>query len=420
MLLSGNNLLEVDGVSKRYSRSQTATRRRLARQFISILTGLKPGRDDSLKEGEFWSLRNISFSLERGKALGIIGLNGAGKTTLLRILAGQILPDAGEIRMLGRSAAMIDLTAGFQLNATGRRNIYLRGAMLGRSKEEIAQTIDEIIDFAELGDAIDAPVSTYSSGMLMRLAFSIMIASRPDILFIDEILSVGDFTFRQKCLSRIRAMREETAFVLVSHSMGDIKLFCDSAIVLRKGEIAFQGPPVEAIEFYENMQQPEHGAASPQDLSVVGPQFENSDQISDVEHWWCGEDGSPITEVISGAPLHLRARFRLAYAPRDLIVGVPVWKESGECVTGFSTEISPLKIDVIPGELIELQLSIPSLPLNPGRYLSNFGVTDGLEFLYRRRNTDLIVKPRTTRYWGSLTIDHSWHIPETRGDKQPS
>jgi ABC-type polysaccharide/polyol phosphate transport system ATPase subunit len=418
MLLSGDNLLEVRGVSKRYSRSQTPTRRRLARQFVRALVGLSPPADNGLREGEFWSLRNISFTLERGKALGIIGLNGAGKTTLLRILAGQILPDAGDIRMLGQPASMIDLTAGFQLTASGRRNIYLRGAMLGRRKAEIDQTLDEIIDFAELGDAIDAPVSTYSSGMLMRLAFSIMITSKPDILFVDEILSVGDFTFRQKCLSRIRAMREQTAFVLVSHSMGDIKLFCDSVIVLRKGEIAFQGPPAEAIDFYEHMQQTGSQPEAQKGMSVVGPQFENSEHISDVEHWWCDESGNPIREIVSAAPLCLRARFRLSYVPRELTIGIPVWRESGECVTGFSTEIAPLKINIEPGRLIDVQLNVPSLPFNPGTYLSNLAVTDGLEFLYRRRNADLIVKPRTTRYWGSLLVEHSWHTRNNDRDQK--
>ena len=211
MWMQSDTVLEVEYLSKLYSRAQGATRQRLARTFGRILLGLSPKPPTNLKKGEFWSLKNVSFSLKRGEALGIIGFNGAGKTTLLRLLAGQLLPDEGEIRILGKVAAMIDLTAGFQMTASGKRNIFLRGAMLGRSQKEITSTYDEIIDFAELGDAIDAPVSTYSSGMLMRLAFSIMVAIGPDVLFIDEILSVGDFRFRQKCLARIRELREKAA-----------------------------------------------------------------------------------------------------------------------------------------------------------------------------------------------------------------
>ncbi len=201
MLMQLDTVLEVDHMSKLYSREQISTRQRLATTFTRALMGRPSRPPKKLKCGEFWSLGDISFTLKRGEALGVIGLNGAGKTTLLRILAGQLLPDKGEIRILGDAVAMIDLTAGFQMSASGSRNIHLRGAMLGRSKEDIEAMYDEILDFAELGDAINAPVSTYSSGMLMRLAFSIMVMAKPDVLLIDEILSVGDFAFRQKCLA---------------------------------------------------------------------------------------------------------------------------------------------------------------------------------------------------------------------------
>jgi ABC-type polysaccharide/polyol phosphate transport system ATPase subunit len=228
-------------MSKLYSREQISTRQRLASTFTRSIMGRPSRSPKNLKSGEFWSLDDISFTLKRGEALGVIGFNGSGKTTLLRTLAGQLLPDKGEIRILGDAAAMIDLTAGFEMSASGSRNIHLRGAMLGRSKKDIEEKYDEILDFAELGDAINAPVSTYSSGMLMRLAFSIMVMSKPDILLIDEILSVGDFAFRQKCLARIREMRAHAAFVFVSHSMSSIKLFCDRTMVLNKGKMVFIG-----------------------------------------------------------------------------------------------------------------------------------------------------------------------------------
>ena len=266
-------VLKVERLSKLYSRAQVATRQRLASTFTRTLLGRLPKPVKGLKKGEFWSLRDINFSLKRGEALGVIGFNGAGKTTLLRLLAGQLLPDEGEIRILGKSAAMIDLTAGFQMTASGKRNIFLRGAMLGRSKEDIAVTFDEIIDFAELGDAIDAPVATYSSGMLMRLAFSIMVAMKPDVLFIDEILSVGDFRFRQKCLARIRELREYAAFVLVSHSMADIKLFCDRVVVLQEGRVAFEGEPEEAIRIYEEMKFPKENTQKAKRVEILKPQF---------------------------------------------------------------------------------------------------------------------------------------------------
>ena len=221
-----DTVLEARGVGKIYSRYQDATRDRVASVICQILFGIEPKSVGVPQGREFWALNNIDLELKRGQALGIIGLNGSGKTTLLRMLAGQIVPDEGIIRVRGRTASMIDLTAGLQVTASGRRNIYLRGAALGRSREEIEASVDEVIAFTELGEAIEAPVATYSSGMTMRLAFAIMTASAPDILFIDEVLAVGDFKFRQKCLARLRELRQSSAFVMVSHSMNDISRFC--------------------------------------------------------------------------------------------------------------------------------------------------------------------------------------------------
>ena len=185
--LQNEVILEVEGVSKLFSRSVTTTRQRMSKVFWKTLIHRSVEEVTELENGEFWSIDNVSFTLRRGESLGIIGFNGAGKTTLLRILAGQMLPDRGEVRVWGKSVSMIDLTAGFSSSASGRKNIYLRGAMLGRSRAQIDENLDEIIEFAELGDAIDAPINTYSSGMRMRLAFSIMIKTNPDILFLSLI-----------------------------------------------------------------------------------------------------------------------------------------------------------------------------------------------------------------------------------------
>lgn len=409
MWMQNDTVLEVNRLSKLYSRTPGATRQRLANTFGRILLGRSPKPPVDLKKSEFWSLKDISFNLKRGEAVGIIGFNGAGKTTLLRLLSGQLLPDEGEIRVLGKSAAMIDLTAGFQMNASGRRNIFLRSAMLGRSKEEIFATYDEIVDFAELGEAIDAPVATYSSGMLMRLAFSIMVAMRSDVLFIDEILSVGDFRFRQKCLSRIREMRGVSAFVLVSHSMHNIKLFCDRAIVLHEGKVAFEGKAEEAIRTYEEMKFPEASSREGRRLEILKPQFHNQQAIEDVEHYWCDANGQAISEIRSGETLYLKVAFKIGHSPRNLIMGVPVWTEEGDYVTGFSTELQEERMDVTPDKKVMFLLKVPNVPFNPGVYLSNFSISDGPEFLYRGENGALKVLLGRGRFWGVVTLPHSWH-----------
>ncbi len=409
MWMQSDTVLEVAGVSKIYSRSQASTRARVSKALSRILWGLALPPTKELNKGEFWSLKDINFNLKRGEALGVIGLNGAGKTTLLRILAGQILPDQGEIRMLGRSSAMIDLTAGFQMSASGARNIYLRGAMLGRSKEEVAATYEEIIDFAELGEAINAPVSTYSSGMLMRLAFSIMVAAKPEVLFIDEILSVGDFRFRQKCLAKIRELREKSAFVLVSHSMNDIKNFCNHAICLDKGQIIASGDPKDVINCYEEMQVPKFVDTDAKKTEILKPQFHNNDAIKEIEHYWCDADGKAITEIHPEDDLYFKVIVKVKHAPRNLILGVPVWREDGVYVTGFSTETQNTKLHAEAMAVNTFLLKIPSIGFNPGIYMSNFGMVDGLEFLYRGENPRLTVLSNDKKSWGMISLPHKWH-----------
>lgn len=408
MMKSHDTILEVEKLSKLYSRHQPSSRQRMAGAIFRTLIKKPPKEPSQLKLGEFWSLKDINFDLKRGEAIGVIGLNGAGKSTLLRILSGQILPDAGEARIQGQTAAMIDLTAGFSANATGRRNITLRGTALGRSAEEIQSTIQDVIDFSELGDAIDAPFATYSSGMRMRLAFSIMMVSEPDVLFIDEILSVGDFRFKQKCLQRIRDIRERVAFVLVSHSMANIKLFCTKAMVLHQGEMVFMGDPEEAIERYQELESPEVETYEKRVEIVLKPQFHNEDSVTKMRHYWCDEGGQEINHIKSGETLYLKAEFSLNYKPRNLILGVPVWQDDGKYVTGFSTELIEEKVTVEAKKSAKFILEVPSLAFNPGDYISNFVVSDGPEFLYRGSNPVLQVLPTRSRYWGVVTLPHCW------------
>ncbi|XSG82637.1 MAG: ABC transporter ATP-binding protein [Methyloligella sp. ZOD6] len=401
------NVLEVRNVGKLYSRDQGMARRRVGAMLFQVLFGeskkqLKPNNK------EFWALQDIDFTMRRGEAIGIIGLNGSGKTTLLRILAGQIVPDVGTVRVWGRTASMIDLTAGFQPAASGRENIYLRSAALGRSRKEVAETIDDIIAFAELGDAIEAPVATYSSGMAMRLAFSIMVATTPDILFIDEILAVGDFQFRQKCLSRLRDMRENTSFVFVSHSMHDISTFCSRAIVLNKGQMVFEGAPKSAIEFYQNLQTPDPTKETKNSKAIIGDEFFNSKAVQDFDCYWCDEAGNRIEEITAGEPVRFHITFRITHEPRHLLFGVRLWAEDGECLTGFSTENFSFTPTVAAEEKATFRLTIPSIPFNAGKYVGILGIKDGAEYLLRHQIPDLKVKQRELWSWGHVTIPHDW------------
>lgn len=407
MLGDTTSVLEVDAVSKLYSRSVAESRKRLAGSLWRTVVGKEPKPIGPLQPGEFWGLKDISFTLKRGEALGVIGLNGSGKTTLLRILAGQILPDTGEIRILGRTAAMIDLTAGFQMGASGRENIYLRGAMLGRSRAEMEAAAPEIIDFAELGDAIAAPVRTYSSGMLMRLAFAIMVASTPDILFIDEILAVGDFRFRQKCLAKIREMRERCAFVLVTHSMSDVKRFCTRALVLNRGSVSYAGNVDEAIKHYQAFENPE-SAQPARRSSLIPAEVYRKDLIENVEVSWEGLSDDGVCRVDEGGALSFVCRFRLRYTPKNLVVGIPVYDENGTLITGFATDSIAMK--AAAGDRVKAHLRIENISLNPGHFRPAIGIVDGAEHLFMTHLPDLHVRPKGGLTWGTFTPPYTWNV----------
>ena len=217
----------------------------LSRNFV----GLKAQNND-LRRDEFWAISDLSFEMRRGDALGVIGLNGSGKTTLLRLLAGIFPPDQGEIMVKGRVGTLISMGAGFHPYMTGRENIYINGSILGLNREELDTHFDDIVDFAEVGDFLDAPVSTYSSGMRIRLGFAIATAVIPDILLLDEIFAVGDVVFRQRCFEHIQRIIDDAAVILVSNRPEFVEMLCNRALWLDKGKIVADGDAEEVSTQY--------------------------------------------------------------------------------------------------------------------------------------------------------------------------
>lgn len=200
---------------------------------------------------EFWALQDVSFQVRRGESFGIIGRNGSGKSTLLQILAGTLAPTGGEAEVTGRIAALLELGSGFNPEFSGRENVFLNGRILGLSQKQIEARYDDIVAFADVGDYIDQPVKTYSSGMLVRLAFSVQVALEPDILIVDEALSVGDYFFQQKCFARFRKMREDGLTLLfVSHDMSTVRDICSSALYLMHGKTQYVGDSKIAVRAY--------------------------------------------------------------------------------------------------------------------------------------------------------------------------
>ncbi len=241
-------LIKVEGVSKKFCKDLRTS----LRYGLHDLAGEVLGRPASmeLRPKEFWAVKDVNFELRRGECLGLIGKNGAGKTTLLKLLNGLIKPDHGRIEMRGRVGALIALGAGFNPILTGRENIYVNGSVLGLSKAEISSRLEEIIEFSELSEFIDMPVQSYSSGMSVRLGFAIATAMDPDVLILDEVLAVGDASFRHKCYHRINKIMKDCAVILVSHNMSQITAVSSAVGMMRTGRFEHFNNVMDGVSAY--------------------------------------------------------------------------------------------------------------------------------------------------------------------------
>lgn len=246
-------LIRVENVSKKFCRSLKRSLWYGLNDLKDEFCGHRVQTEKELRSDEFWAVKDVSFEVKRGECLGLIGRNGAGKTTLLRMLNGLIKPDHGRIEMRGRVGALIALGAGFNPLLSGRENIYVNASVLGLTKKEVDEKIDEIVEFAELEEFIDMPVQSYSSGMSVRLGFSVAASLSPDILLLDEVLAVGDARFRSKCFSRIAESLKSSAVIFVSHDAWSIKRVCDFVLYLDRGSKVYLGEVLEGMNLYTNL-----------------------------------------------------------------------------------------------------------------------------------------------------------------------
>jgi ABC-type polysaccharide/polyol phosphate transport system ATPase subunit len=317
---------------------------------------------------EFWALRDVSFEVRRGEMLGIIGRNGSGKSTLLQIIAGVLRPTTGELEVHGRVAALLELGSGFNPEFTGRENVFLNGAILGVPREEVARRFEEIAAFADIGEFLEQPVKTYSSGMFLRLAFAVTTSLDPDVLLIDEALAVGDVFFRQKCYKRLETLRERGAsIILVSHAMMDVEQFCGRAVLLHRGSPVFTGGASEAVKRYYLIEQEERlGSAAVQPtaepagrpISAAASVAASSDgfvwppeafldisKASEVSNGWarctgvalCNEHGEACGSFQQGETASFCYEFEVLQDIEVPIGGVVVHSDKGVIVHGKST-----------------------------------------------------------------------------------
>ena len=329
---------------------------------------------------EFWAAQKISFSMRRGEALAIVGPNGAGKSTVLKLLTGTVRASTGVIEVAGRISAILELGLGFNPAFTGRDNVYLAGGLMGFSTAELTNMMPGIEALAELGEFFDQPIRTYSSGMQARLAFSVATASRPDILIIDEILSVGDSYFQHKSFDRIREFKAQgTAIVFVTHNMSDVRALCDRVILLDKGEVRRDGPPDEVIDYYNAMVAERENAA----LTI--------EQRRKKDGWLTTTSGSREVELKSlllvdaatGADVQTaRMKQRLALCSvsvvnqpiKRLVMGHLLRDRTGHAVWGTNTWHTKQVLENLqPGQTVKYRFEFDCM-LGPGSY----GVTYNL------------------------------------------
>ncbi len=354
---------------------------------------------------KFYASKNISFELKKGEMLGVLGRNGSGKSTLLKLITNVLTPDEGSVEVNGKISALLELGSGFNPQFTGMQNIFFYGTILGFAKEEMDEKLNDILTFADIGEFINQPIKTYSSGMKSRLGFAVAAHLNTEILILDEVLAVGDFVFRQKCLAKINEIRETTSIILVSHSMNDIKVFCDKAIVLKNGSLVFEGTTDNAIDFYHKDQEKQIEEKKQEEKKKIEEKHKqvSKKKITDVKHVW-DKNIYRLDEK-----MQFEFEFVLNFKPRNLIIGLPVWDKSGNLITSFNTDYYDIKFDNNTTK-ISAKL-VTTCVFNPGEYSSAIAIVDGSEFLYRQLNNVFKVSNKE-RVFGFVTLDHQWIINE--------
>lgn len=322
--------INVSGVGKAYKQYPS----RWSRLAEWLIPASRPRHVDH------WVLRDVSFRVSPGEAVGIVGINGAGKSTLLKMITGTTQPTEGSVSVTGRVAALLELGMGFHPDFTGRQNAIMAGQLLGYTMEDLARLMPDIEAFAEIGEYIDQPVRVYSSGMQVRLAFSVATAQRPDILIVDEALSVGDTYFQHKSFDRIRSYsREGTTLLIVSHDRGAVQGICDRAILLNAGRLEMEGEPEAVMDYYNGMLAERSAGTVRQELTADGrvKTTSGSGEATILQAELINAGGEPVEVIGVGQSVGLRVTVRVNQPIPELVLGYMIKDRLGQAVFGTNT-----------------------------------------------------------------------------------
>lgn len=384
--------IRVKDLTKKYKLYQKRSER-LANAF---------GKEKNIKE--FYALKGVSFEISKGECVGIIGHNGAGKSTLLKLLTGVAFPTSGEIEINGRLASMLELGSGFNPELTGMENIYFNGSLNGLTKEEIDGKLKDILEFADIGNFIEQPVKNYSSGMFARLAFAVAINVDPDILIVDEILSVGDVGFQVKCMEKFNEFKKKGKTILyVSHGLGTVKKFCDRAIWLQKGEVVDDGNSVIVVERYYNLN------FNPANIEQL------KDHKSDIINSIAVKSNTKNVEYLEKLDLEIEydlisndlkdPNIVLEFRKTDYEPGTTRGNDQFVCGINSKDNIKNIPFNL---GVNKLKVSLNKVNLVAGVYYIDFVLRDGEEEVYRKINGYSFTLNDKYRGEGFLILGHSW------------
>ncbi len=414
--------IRVEGLSKLYRRATAGHHLRTLKSALierSLVRGLRP--EDSIP-----ALRDVSFTVEKGEAVGLIGSNGSGKSTLLKTVAGILRPTEGKISVDGRVAALIELGAGFHPEISGRENIYINGAVLGLSRREVDHRFDAIVEFSELESFIDEPVKNYSSGMYVRLGFAVAIHTDPDILMVDEVLAVGDEAFSHRCLRRIEEfLAEGKTLLLVSHSLDLIEGICDRVVWLEGGTIKESGHPRRVVDAYREWVAAAEGQAHQEakeqrEDGGVEPEADEDTQQKSLR-WGSGEatieqirilvDGEERYYFQTGDTVTFEISARAHRELEDFVFGIAIQTPRGGECWGTNTDLEGF----VPGHLEQgpatVRIRCPDFRLAPGEYMVDVAVhaRDGSPYDYRRQLASFSVTSPVQSV-GTYVPEHEWRF----------
>jgi len=385
------NVIEFSHVSKAYrlGASTGSLRDALVSTGRRVLGGAKSAATAAGTDDLFWALDDVSFEVQRGEVLGIIGHNGAGKSTTLKLLSRVTWPTSGNIRSSGRMAALIELGAGFHPDLSGRENVYLNGAILGLRRSEIEAAFSDIVEFAGLERFIDTPIKRYSSGMYVRLAFAVAAHVRADVLLVDEVLSVGDMAFQQRCLARMNELREAGAtIVFISHNLWSVSTFCRRALLLRSGRIIAEGRPDDVIQMYREGEREKAAAAAAKSMQHDA-EFSSTVEIVGI---YDGA-GASVTEVDPQAGLTIDVNYRCSAVVEAPLFILRITRVDGLLCSSVSSEEFGEQMQYLSGSGV-VRITLGPLQLAPDYYFAEVHLVDSHHSLVYGRSDALSFRIR--------------------------